>query len=152
MCSHGLLLRMTRQGRKKLPEDVECRGKCKRDPCIHANPAGTFPAPWPPDAGEPARPHHAGNTGNRKRLTAIGMPRRHGGTDRIARARPYALPMRRIISIVLMKQHGGAVGDGLANAVIGEVALRTFRESAPTLSPLFGAIFPLTETCSRDFR
>src|ERR1700722_19183692 len=60
--------------------------------------------------------------------------------------------MRQIVAIVLMKQRRSAVGEGLANAVIGEVALRTFRESAPSLSPLFGAIFPLTETCSRDFR
>src|ERR1700681_1227578 len=51
--------------------------------------------------------------------------------------------MRSEIAVVFVKDHGGPIGDGLANAVVGQIAAEALSVSIPTLPPFFRAVFPL---------
>src|SRR6185369_12241812 len=131
--------------RQEFPHQIEAGRGSERDPCVVADVSDSLIAGGSPNAGNRACTYNACDAGNGKGRPALRIPRREGAEDRVARARPETLLVGRIISIVFVEKEGGAVGEGLADAVVRQIASKALSIRPPTLSPLLGAVLPLAD-------
>jgi len=129
--------------RQEFAHDIKPGSGYQRDPGVAGNIARALPAGWPPSTGDRTGAGNAGYAGDRKDSPAVGMPGNDSAQNRVAGPRPDPMFMRREIAVVFVKNHGGPVGDGLANSVVGKVAAKALPVGIPTLSPFRGDVSPL---------
>jgi len=129
--------------RQEFTDNVEAGGGQKGDAGVAGDIFRALPTGWSPSTGDRTGADDAGYAGYGKGPPAIGVLRNDGAESRVTGPRPKAVFARREIPVVFVKDHGGPVGDGLTNSVIGQVAAEALSVSTPTLPPFFGGIFPL---------
>jgi len=136
--------------RQEFTHDIEPGGGQKGDAGVLGDISGALPTGWSPNAGDRAGADDAGYTRNRKGSCAVGVLRNHRAESRVAGPRPDPMFMRSEIAVVFVKDHGGPVGDGLANSVVGQVAAKALSVSIPALPPFLGRVFPLAHACANS--
>src|SRR5678810_479299 len=143
-----LLLRAVQNIGQEFPHHIKCGSGAERDARILSDVADAFPAGRPPNAGDRAGAHHARYARNRKSPGSIRMPGCYRAENRVTRSRPNTVLVQSEVPVILAKNEGRAIGDGLAHAVVRQITSQAFPVRVPTLTPFLGAILPLTDAGS----
>src|SRR5258706_11191944 len=76
------------------------------------------------------------------------MPGGYSAQDCVTRTCQKTMLMRSKISFVFVKDGGGPIGDGLPHGVVRKIAAVALSVRTPTLSPFFGGVLPLANSCA----
>src|SRR5207244_1226076 len=94
---------------------------------------------------------YAGGGGDGKRVAAIDVASGEGANEGVPGTGPEAGFRRSEVAGVLVKRERAAVGDGLADAVVGEIAAVAFSKRGPALAPFFRRVCPLADPRAGSF-
>ena len=114
-------------------------------PAFFAILPGPLQASGPQYARDSAGADHSRSAGIGERNSAIRMTGGERAHQGMSGTRPKACPPGGKVSSVLSQHNRPPVGDGLADAVVSEVAPEAFRKGIPPLTPFLRCVHPLPD-------